>query len=141
MTSAGFSNEERAALAAIVALIIPASAEYDQPGADDPVIFADILKSGAPLRTQLSNALASVSGTLDAAGGAAFKQHFPGEANMIQALTAECYYRDIRVMKALSIETRPPFPVGYQQIPNDLSLLDPVRARGEIYRKTPLSQE
>jgi hypothetical protein len=38
-------------------------------------------------------------------------------------------------MRALSIEIRPPFPNGYQQEPNDLTLLEPVRQRGEIFRK------
>lgn len=52
-----------------------------------------------------------------------------------QVLTA--YYMDDRVMEAIGLEPRPPFPKGYDVIPGDLSLLDPVRARGQIWREPP----
>ena len=32
------------------------------------------------------------------------------------------------------MEPRPPFPLGYEQPPDDLSLLDPVRERPKLYR-------
>ena len=53
---------------------------------------------------------------------------------MIEAVTARCYYRDDRVMASIGIEVRPPFPEGYAVEEGDLSLLDPVRARGPIWR-------
>lgn len=139
MTEHAFTRDEQAALQALVAQIIPASAQYDQPGADDPEILRDILHSGAPLQGRLAEALANVSDTLpiDAAKAEAFRQRFGVEADLIQTLTVQCYYRDARVMRALGIDVRPPFPAGYVQEPNDLSLLDPVRERGEIYRKIP----
>jgi len=34
------------------------------------------------------------------------------------------------------MEARPPYPKGYQVEPGDLSLLNPVIARGKIYRDT-----
>lgn len=134
-----FSTKEQKTLAGLVAQIIPASQEFGQPSADDPEIFADILKSGVPLRDRIAPALAhlATSDPLDAAKAAAFRKTFPVEAELIQTLTAQCYYRDARVMQALKIEVRPPFPNGYIQEPNDLSLLEPVRQRGEIYRKLP----
>ena len=141
MTIDGFSKAEQAVLAAIVAQIIPASADYNQPAADDPVIFADILASGANLRDRLADALASVQVPVDAAQAAEFRQAFPVAAELIQTVTVECYYRDHRAMRALNIAVRPPFPAGYEQVPNDLSLLAPVRARGEIYRKMPVGQK
>ena len=138
MTSDAFTPAEQTALAALVGQIIPASAEFQQPGADDPEILGDILKSGAHLRGKLAVALASLSneGPMDASKAAAFRLAFPREADLIQTLAVQCYYRDARVMRALDIEVRAPFPKGYVQEPNDLTLLDPVRKRGEIYRKT-----
>lgn len=49
--------------------------------------------------------------------------------------TAECYYLDARVMQAIGLPARPPFPEGYTVPRGDLSLLDPVRERGEIWRR------
>ena len=136
--SSVFSDEEQATLGALAAQIIPASEEYNQPAADDPEILKDILNSGADLHDRLRAALDSLSGvTLDAVKAAEFRDAFPDEAALIQTLTVQCYYRDARVMRALNIEVRPPFPGGYVQEPNDLSLLEPVRQRGAIYRKVP----
>lgn len=139
MTKYAFGPDEQAALQALVAQIIPASEIFNQPGADDPEIMKDILTSGAPLQGRLSEGLAFLSdgAPADAARVEEFRRTFPVEADLIQTLTVQCYYRDARVMRALSIDVRPPFPGGYTQEPNDFSLLDPVRERGEIYRKTP----
>lgn len=138
-SSSPFSPTEQAALAALVAQIIPASEAFGQPGADDPAILEDILTTGAHLRDSLAVALASLEGgaEMSAIKAAAFRQSFAQEAEAIQTLTAQCYYRDARVMRALNIEVRAPFPKGYSQTPNDFSILDPVRKRGEIYRKVP----
>jgi len=133
-----FSEAEQRALATLGAQIIPASDIHDQPGADDPEILRDILTSAARLRDTLAPALATLppGEDISAAQAADFRQAYPDEAELIQTLTVQCYYRDSRVMRALTIQPRPPFPIGYPQDPNDFSLLEPVRARGEIYRKT-----
>lgn len=139
MTSATqpFSTAEQATLAALVAQIIPASEQFSQPAANDPDILRDILASAAPLRDRLAEALASLAEqNVDAETAATFRQTYPVEADLIQTVTVQCYYRDARVMRALDIAVRPPFPNGYRQEPNDFSLLEPVRQRGEIYRKT-----
>jgi len=44
------------------------------------------------------------------------------------------YYQHPRVLEALGLEARPPHPAGYAMAPNDLTLLDAVRARPKIYR-------
>lgn len=138
MTQDAFSEDEKAALLALAQQIIPDAPPLGQPGADDPRIFADILKSAAPSHTALAAPLAALSknAPLDAAEADAFRHAFADAANLVQSIVAQCYYRDPRVMRALNIDVRPPFPKGYIQEPNDLSLLDPVRARGPIYRKT-----
>ena len=46
----------------------------------------------------------------------------------------QCYYRDDRVMLSLGIEPRPPFPQGHMIEQGDWSLLDPVRARAQMWR-------
>jgi hypothetical protein len=50
--------------------------------------------------------------------------------------TVTAYYQDDRVLQAIGMEARPPFPKGYEVPSGDLSLLDPVRARGRVYRET-----
>jgi len=51
-------------------------------------------------------------------------------------VTAQCYYRDDRVMLSIGMEPRPPHPLGYVVEQGDWSLLDPVRGRDDLYRKT-----
>ncbi|MEP4198732.1 MAG: hypothetical protein ABJL99_24165 [Aliishimia sp.] len=138
-TATSFSATEQKAMAALVGQIIPACDMFDQPGADDEAILRDILTSGSHLRDKLAVALASVlpGEGFDIAQATEFRQKYPFEAELIQTVVAQCYYRDARVMRALDIEVRAPFPDGYTQAPNDFSLLDPVRERGEIFRKVP----
>lgn len=45
------------------------------------------------------------------------------------------YYQDTRVLDALGMPPRPPHPLGYEIEENDLSLLEPVRARKKLYRE------
>jgi hypothetical protein len=49
--------------------------------------------------------------------------------------TYAAYYQHPRVLAGLGREPRPPHPEGYAMETGDLGLLDPVRSRGEIYRK------
>jgi hypothetical protein len=44
------------------------------------------------------------------------------------------YYSHDRVVEALGLETRPPYPEGYDMEPSDLTLLDPVRESPRRYR-------
>jgi hypothetical protein len=46
----------------------------------------------------------------------------------------QCYYRDDRVLIALGLEPRPPFPKGHVLEQGDWSLLDAVRGRGRMWR-------
>lgn len=136
MAADDFTQREQRALSALAAQIIPASAEFGQPAANDPAILADILNTAAPVRARLVAALATLGdGTaLDADRAADFRCAHPQAAEIIQTVVAQCYYRDARVMTALDIELRAPFPEGYTQEPNDFSLLDPVIARGPLFR-------
>jgi hypothetical protein len=60
-----------------------------------------------------------------------------GQPDLWQLLvltTYSCYYQDERVLLALGLDARPPFPRGNEVAPGDLSLLDPVRQRSSFYR-------
>ena len=45
------------------------------------------------------------------------------------------YYEHPRVVEAMGLESRPPFPKGYPLEAGDLDLLDSVRARSGLYRE------
>ena len=49
--------------------------------------------------------------------------------------TVSFYYQQDRVLEAIGVEARAPYPQGFEVVSGDLSLLDPVRRRGTIYRK------
>ncbi|MEM7190158.1 MAG: hypothetical protein AAF439_11155 [Pseudomonadota bacterium] len=132
-----FSPEEERQLAEAAALIIPASPEHGVPGADDPAILRGLLEDAAgkadAVRAALS-ALALTNGDA-AVRGAELQATAPDAAQLLQSLVAHAYYRDPRVLKALGMDARPPFPSG-QTIPQgDWSLLQPVHEMPAIWRK------
>jgi DNA-binding phage protein len=138
---------QRADLRSIAGMMIPASTEYDVPGADDAAIQADILatlgRDAANVRQALDH-LARLAGMqladLDAARREAVAQEFrksggPAAATLIRVVL-QCYYRDDRVVRSLGLELRAPFPKGYTLEQGDWSLLDPVKARAPMWRRT-----
>ena len=132
------SEAERARLREIAAMIVPASEEFAMPGADDPDIFAGIVADAEARISETRAAMAAVDalGDLDAAAmGAALQKAAPEAAGHLQIIVTQCYYRDPRVLDAIGVEARPPFPKGYEVRQGDFSLLDPVRARGPIWRE------
>jgi hypothetical protein len=139
---------QRDDLRVIAAMMIPASADYDVPGADDPSIQADMLATlgrdtrnvaaaldhlahlaGRPLADLEANRREVVASEFRATGGAS-------AATLIRVVL-QCYYRDDRVLRSLNLELRPPFPLGYTLEQGDWSLLDPVKARSPMWRKVP----
>lgn len=146
-----FTDEEAAALAIIAEMIIPASDDYDLPGANDDRIFADILNTGARQYEPVAAALAALDAICNDLGDqpfadlsvaaradavTAFRHRHVEAAGVLATITTQCYYRDDRVMRALDMETRPPFPLGFDVDEGDWSLLEPVRSSGPIYRET-----
>ena len=139
---------QRDDLRVIAGIIIPASAEFEVPGADDPAIQADIVatlgRDTALVREALDE-LARLAGQrplasldpgrretvaleLRAKGGAAVAT--------LTRVVLQCYYRDDRVVRSLGLEPRPPYPKGHVLEDGDWSLLDPVRARPPMWRRT-----
>jgi hypothetical protein len=135
-------------LRSLAATIIPASAHYAVPGADDDPIFADILRSLERDRDDICRALDHLARL----SGGSFADLAPGRrtevamtfradggpplASLVRVILL-CYYRDDRVMRSLDQEPRPPFPKGHLVEQGDWSLLDPVRARPPFYRRVP----
>lgn len=130
----------------IAGLMIPASDEFDVPGADDPRIQADILATlgrDARLMAEALEILARIAGRrladLDAAQLEAVAtelrtQGGPVVATLIRVVL-QCYYRDDRVVRSLGLELRAPYPKGHVLEDGDWSLLDPVRARLPMWRR------
>jgi hypothetical protein len=138
---------QRDDLRAVAAMIIPASTEYNVPGADDAAIQADMLATlgrDAPVVSAALDHLARLAGqplaSLDPARRDAVAQQFrtsggPAAATLVRVVL-QCYYRDDRVLRSLGLELRPPFPKGYELEQGDWSLLDPVKARPSRLRRT-----
>ncbi len=132
-------------LRCLAGMVIPASARHGVPGADDPLIFADLLRGLDHDRAEVLAGLAHVRATaggplsrLDAAGRAALAVALQaqGDANVsvLSRHVMLAYYRDDRVVRALGLEPRAPFPLGHEVEAGDWSLLDPVRARAPMWR-------
>jgi hypothetical protein len=146
MLNHDLSAEQARDLRALAGMIIPSSETYDVPGADDELIFKDILRSLERDRDDISRALTQLASL----AGGAFADLAPERRAEVAATFREtggapltalvrvvllCYYRDDRVMRSLGQEPRPPFPKGHVVEQGDWSLLDPVRARPFVYRR------
>ena len=133
-------------LRAFAGTMIPASARYGAPGADDEAIFAEIVKSLGRDREDIGLALqrlATLAGgkfaDLPAERRLTVANELRAEGGLpLAALTRVillCYYRDDRVMRSLGQEPRAPFPLGHVVEQGDWSLLDPVKKRTPFYRR------
>src|SRR3984893_11224586 len=146
MPNDSLTAEQTRDLRALAGSIIPPSATYGVPGADDEKIFNDILNSLERDRDDICRALAQLA-TL---AGGAFADLEPARRTEVAARFREaggaplaalvrvvllCYYRDDRVMRSLGQDASGAFPDGHVVGQGDGSLLDPVRARPPMYRK------
>ena len=143
-----WTTDQRVTLRLLAGLMIPASARHGVPGADDEIIFNDILNTLAPQAGRVSEMLreldalagqpfATLSPAQQDSLAQAFRKHrSPGLMAAVSA-TVQCYYRDDRVMRSLGMEARPPFPGGFEVEQGDWSLLDAVRQRSPLYRNAP----
>ncbi len=160
-----FTEAEVETLAALGDVIIPASGEFDMPGAGDPAIAADILATAKRYADAVRAGLKLQNDLAQAAYGVAFREmdaaqrdDFVDRGNRaggwddvnweydaaalsgqrtVVSIVAQCYYRDDRVMRALGMEARSPYPQGFEVEEGDWSLLEPVRQRGKLYRDAP----
>jgi hypothetical protein len=146
MSESALSEIETADLRCIAAMMVPASAKYGVPGADDPLIFADMLKSlgrdtkdvraGLALASRLAGGpIAGLDATARNALAAKLRTEGGASVTELTRIVLLCYYRDDRVMLSLGLEPRAPFPKGHVLEQGDSSLLDPVKARKPFWRQ------
>jgi hypothetical protein len=129
----------------LAGFMVPSSADYRVPGADDAAIFADIVGSLGRDRNDVRKALAMLR---EIAGGdfaaidearaettamALLRRQGP-EITALGRAVLQCYYRDDRVIRSLALEPGPPFPKGRTVEQGDWSLLDAVRNRPPMWR-------
>jgi len=144
------SDDARQSLQTLVGLMIPASQEYGIPGADDSEIFDRIVIASKLDRSLVDEGIRALEDLSHALHGERFAvlenddkvltadrfaQTGAPHVPVIVSITAQCYYSDERVMTALGMENRAPFPIGYTVEQGDWSLLDPVKKRPKFYRK------
>jgi hypothetical protein len=148
MMSQALTPAQRDDLRSLAAMMIPESAEYRVPGADDAAIQADIIKTlgrDADRVREALDHLARLAGKpladLDAGEREAVATQFRSTGGVAAAalirVVLQCYYRDDRVLRSLGLELRPPFPKGYTLEQGDWSLLEPVKARPSMWRRAP----
>jgi len=148
MSAETLTAAQRDDLRTIAAMIIPESAEYRVPGADDTRIQADILATLGRDTKQVAAALdhlAQVAGmplarldpTRREAVAKEFRANGGAPAATLVRVVLQCYYRDDRVLRSLGLELRPPFPKGHVLPDGDWSLLDPVKKRPSKLRQAP----
>ena len=141
----GLSADEIRDLRDIAGTMIPESPEHGVPGANDPAILDDIAKSlgrDLALVREALAAIAAKSGNafagLDRDGREALINDYYASGGTAAAtlgrLILGAYYRDDRVLLALKLEARPPFPQGYTLEQGEWSLLDAVRHRPPLWR-------
>ncbi|MDE0659214.1 MAG: gluconate 2-dehydrogenase subunit 3 family protein [Gammaproteobacteria bacterium] len=144
------SDDQRRILAIVLDLIIPASEDGQRPSAADVDVLGYIRETESHtldgLRAELDQlnaeafesqgeAFASLDSATRQAVVDAAREREPQFMRTLAMQTVACYYRDDRVLEAIGVGARPPFPQGYEVPSGDLSLLEPVRRRGQIYRE------
>lgn len=143
------SESEKCTLDTLVDLIIPASEDGRFPPASEFDVW-DYVESVAPqFMRQFQRELERLNAHAIAEYGAAFSELLPADAHTVAQVlrvsepdfldelakqVVSCYYQQDRVLVGIGMEPRPPFPLGYDVHPGDLSLLEPVRKRGQMYR-------
>ena len=140
---------QREILRAVLDMIIPASEDGRFPSAAEVDVLEHIRESQSHLLPALREDLGRLDRLAAEHSGTAFahltesgrirvmdeiRSAEPGFLKDLALQTATRYYQDDRVLRALGMEARPPFPKGYEIVSGDLSLLDPVRKRGKLYR-------
>jgi hypothetical protein len=141
----GLSATELRDLSDIAGTMIPQSAEAGVPGADDPAILADIARSLGRDLPLVRDALAAIAAKsvggfagLDSDRRAALINDYytsgGAPAVALGRVILAAYYRDDRVLLALGLEARAPFPKGHVLEQGDWSLLDAVRKRAPFWR-------
>ena len=151
-TDSPLDATQRGIFNVLLGMIVPASADGRKPSAAEVDVLAYIVEREADSLPTLREELDALAARAQAQTGRAFLDLTAAEQQRVVAdaraeapeflrglalHTVTSYYQDDRVLEALGMEARPPFPQGYDVRPGDLSLLDPVRRRTPFYREPP----
>lgn len=147
------SRDEKRALVATLDLIVPPGRDDRMPGAG-ALGVADFVEANLREHPELRPALVEGLARLDELSAARASRPFAeleaSERRAVLDATVEtqpaflgplifqtyvAYYRDARVLEALGLEPRPPYPRGHAVPPTDFSILDPVRQMAPFYRR------
>jgi hypothetical protein len=144
------TDQQRRTLAELVNMMIPASEDGRMPGADELDLLAYVRDESGNLIPGTEQGLTALNLAamdefgLDFASLAdtdkqrqvdAIKVKEPEFIPRLLLQTVSAYYQNDRVISALGLEPRPPYPEGHTVEAGDLSLLDPVRKRSKLYRE------
>lgn len=148
----GLTEDEISHLREIAGTMIPADPALGMPGADDPDILADVVRSVGRDLPQVREAVAAI-GSRSSSGFAGMSRderealindyYASGgvPAATLGRVILGAYYRDDRVLVAIGHEARAPFPKGYEVEQGDWSLLDPVKRRAQFWRDDRIAPE
>ena len=142
----------RDALARVLDLLIPASADGRLPSAGELGLasYVEELAATTPgLRPLLEQGLSKLDAEAASRGARGFAAlaadarralfdelvaKLPAFAPTVFFVAMTGYYREPRVLAALGLEPRPPFPKGHAVEESDFGALERVRRRGKLYR-------
>ena len=137
-------------LDAVLDTIIPASKDGRMPSAGRLELGESIREASGAFWPGTLEGLEALNASAQEKGAEGFHALSPVERQETLALSEEshpsllpglvfqtysAYYRHPRVLEALGLEPRPPFPKGFEIEDGDLSLLEPVQRREPFYRK------
>lgn len=149
---AAFDVDQTQTLTSALDAIIPRSDDGRMPGAGElglASVVGELAEAHPELHALVVEGIAHLDGCARARHAPAFRtlgretqvavleecaRKLPGFVAELTRHTYGAYYQDPRVVRAIGLDPRPPFPRGHPMPPVDLSLLDPVRRRGHMYR-------
>jgi hypothetical protein len=147
-----YTEDQERGLAALLDTLIPPSADGRLPGAGEVGVARAVAQRAPTLGPMVVQALAILDELAAARGARDFAALAATERPAVLQAWSEAhplllpalifhgyaaYYGERRVVEALGLEHRPPFPQGYPLEPTDPSRLDAMRRRKRMYRSIP----
>jgi hypothetical protein len=144
------TDKQQKTLDVVLDCIIPPSPERSLPGASQVGVWSFIVRLAsdeaagvvedlqwldAQASALLGQSLASVDYARASQCLSRLREAHPGRLDRLARLTMSCYYQHDVVLAGIGMEPRPPFPLGHTVAPGDLTLLEPVKQRGPIFRR------
>jgi hypothetical protein len=148
-SDAGLTSAQLETLSVLLNMIVPRAPDGRMPGAGEMAALLSHITAAPTTLPALREHLDQLDREAMTRFGAAFaavdeagrvslldqmRSRDPTGLHQLALETVTCYYQQDRVLEGLGMEARPPYPKGYQVEQGDLSLLNPVIARGKIYR-------